>query len=211
MLLPSEVLNTLDDEDQLEQALATRQVTEYAHTPHTLMLLTSLSLQEPTDEIDIAASATLTDTALPQLCSSHDFSTYPSFAPSQEQGDTPADDTNTNDLLTTLRPTSSVFAYDPDDDSYNFPVPSLIGTQATLYINITSCQPEPIPSDPSHPPLPPSFPIPYASDTYFTDYPLCPVCVIDDGNCTVSCSHCKLDPFHADCLDRVDTYGKTPV
>ncbi|KAI6651089.1 KRAB-A domain-containing protein 2-like [Oopsacas minuta] len=76
MLLLSEVLNTLDDEDQLEQVLATRQVTEYAHTPHTPpppppppspMLLTSLSLQEPTDEIDIAAIATLTDTATTAL------------------------------------------------------------------------------------------------------------------------------------------------
>ncbi|KAI6650660.1 KRAB-A domain-containing protein 2-like [Oopsacas minuta] len=35
MLLPSEILDTLDDEYQLEQALATRQVTEYAHAPHT--------------------------------------------------------------------------------------------------------------------------------------------------------------------------------
>ncbi|KAI6657152.1 KRAB-A domain-containing protein 2-like [Oopsacas minuta] len=48
MLLPSEILNTLDDEDQLEQALATKQVTEYAHTLHippppSSMFLTSLS------------------------------------------------------------------------------------------------------------------------------------------------------------------------
>ncbi|KAI6651820.1 KRAB-A domain-containing protein 2-like [Oopsacas minuta] len=216
MLLPSEVLNTLDDEDQLEQALATRQVTEYAHTPHpppppSPMSLTSLSLQEPADEIDIAGSATLTDTALPQPCSSHDISTYPSCTPSQEQEDTPADDTDTDDLLTTLRPTSSVFADDLDDDSYNLTVPPLIGTYVAPYINITSGQSEPIPSDPSFSPLPPSFPIPSAPDIYFTDHPLCPACRRGDGNCTVSCSYCKLDPFHADCLDRVEAYGKTPV
>ncbi|KAI6650725.1 hypothetical protein LOD99_7776 [Oopsacas minuta] len=135
MLLPCKVLNTLDDDDQLEHALATRQVTEYAHTPHTPppspMLFSSLSLQEPTGEIDTAASATLTDIALPQPCSPHDISTYPSLTPSQEQEDTPADDTDTDDLQTILRPTSSVFADDLDDDSYNLTVPLLIGTQVT--------------------------------------------------------------------------------
>ncbi|KAI6655434.1 hypothetical protein LOD99_2269 [Oopsacas minuta] len=73
-----------------------------------------------------------------------------------------------------------------------------------------SCQPEPIPFDPSHSRPTPS-PIPYASDTYFTDYPLCPACVIDDGNCTVSCSHCKLDPIHTDCLNQENAYCKTLV
>ncbi|KAI6656101.1 KRAB-A domain-containing protein 2-like [Oopsacas minuta] len=150
----------------LEQALATRQVTEYAHTLHTPppppspMLLTSLSLQEPTDEIDIAASATLTDTPLPQPCSSHNITTYPSFTPDHPK----------------------------------------------VYFIF-----EPIPSYPSFSPLPPSSPIPGASDAYFTDHPLCSVCVIDDGDSTVSYSHCKLDPFHADCLDQIDAYDKTPV
>ncbi|KAI6657085.1 hypothetical protein LOD99_15871 [Oopsacas minuta] len=106
MLLPREVLNTLDDEDQLEQPLATRQVTKYVEIPQTPplppspMLLTRLSLQEPTVEIDISASATLTDTVLPQPCSSHDISTNPSFTPSEEQEDMPADDTGTNHPLT---------------------------------------------------------------------------------------------------------------
>ncbi|KAI6648303.1 hypothetical protein LOD99_12112 [Oopsacas minuta] len=73
------------------------------------MLLTSLSLQEPTDEIDIVASITLTDTARAEPCSSHDISTYPSCTTSQEQDDTPADDADTDDLPTTQRPTYSVF------------------------------------------------------------------------------------------------------
>ncbi|KAI6646821.1 hypothetical protein LOD99_9150 [Oopsacas minuta] len=49
-----------------------------------------------------------------------------------------------NDLLTTLRPTSSVFADDLDSDSYNLTVPTLMGTQLTPYINITFCHAEPI-------------------------------------------------------------------
>ncbi|KAI6655848.1 hypothetical protein LOD99_1582 [Oopsacas minuta] len=81
-----------------------------------------------------------------------------------------------------------VFADDLDDDSYNFSLPLLIRTQVTPYYNFTSGQSELIPSDSYLSPLPPASPIPYASITYFTDHPLCSVCAIDDGNCTVSCS-----------------------
>ncbi|KAI6653058.1 hypothetical protein LOD99_3894 [Oopsacas minuta] len=100
MLLSSEALNILHDKDQLEQALVTRQVSEYGHIMHTPpppspMSLSTLSLQEPTDVIDIAAIATLTDTALPHPCSPHVINTYPSFTRSQELEDTPPDDTET--------------------------------------------------------------------------------------------------------------------
>ncbi|KAI6656138.1 hypothetical protein LOD99_1471 [Oopsacas minuta] len=84
-----------------------------------------------------------------------------------------------------------VFADDLDDDSYNLTLPLLIGTHVTPYTNITS----------GHRHL---FRTYLTPTRYFTDHPLCPICVIDFGNCTVRVANCKLDQFHADCLDRLD-------
>ncbi|KAI6656665.1 hypothetical protein LOD99_11251 [Oopsacas minuta] len=73
-----------------------------------------------------------------------------------------------------------VFADDLDYYSYNHTILPLIVTQVTPYFIIISGRSDPIPSDPSLSPLPPASPIPYASDSYFTDHLLCPAYVIDD-------------------------------
>ena len=210
MSLLREVVLPLETEDQLEQALGSRQVIEYASqdaaTPTALpsptpIPLSHLSLQESASDVLLAA-VPRPESSTPHPSCSYDLGAndYPSdpllLGSQQADSDEDYDSPTASPLLTPV-PHLLRESY---DDSYDMSVRLLIGCDTTPFFNLAPVSA----ASSSHTPppyilYPPDAPIP------------CLVCRVVDNYETTQCSYCQeeLPIWHLSCIACVDAYDTT--
>ena len=200
----------LETEYQLEQALGSRQVIDYASqdaaTPIPLpsptpIPLSHLSLQESASGMLLAAVPRPESITPHPSCSydlgADDYPSDPLFLGSQQaDGDEDYNSPTASPLLTPV-PHLLRESY---DDSYDMSVRPLIGCDTTPFFNLAPVSA----ASSSHTPLPyilypPDAPIP------------CPVCKVVDNYETTQCSYCQeeLPICHLSCIACVDAYETT--
>ena len=210
MSLPREVVLPLETEDQLEQALGSRQVIEYASqdaaTPTALpsptpIPLSHLSLQESASDMLLAAVPRPESSSPHPSCSydlgANDYPSDPLLLDSQQADSDEDYDSPTASPLLTPVPHLLRESY---DDSYDMSVRPLIGCATTPFFNLAPVSA----ASSSHTPppymlYPPDAPIP------------CPVCKVVDNYETTQCSYCReeLPICHLSCIAFVDAYDTT--
>ena len=130
LTLPSEIVSGLETEDQLDEALGCRQVTEFvpftssAATPLSSpspLPISHLTLHEPASEAEVDRR-----TGSSQAYFSYDEALISEYASSQPQLTKDTLDADSPSILSPLLPTSSMPAA-TDDNSYDIMVPPLIG------------------------------------------------------------------------------------
>ena len=130
LTLPSEIVSGLETEDQLDEVLECRQVTEFvpftssAATPLSSpspLPISHLTLHEPASEAEVDRR-----TGSSQAYFSYDEALISEYASSQPQLTEDILDADSPSILSPLLPTSSMPAA-TDDNSYDIMVPPLIG------------------------------------------------------------------------------------
>ena len=207
---PREVVLPLETEYQLEQALGSRQVIEYASqdaaTPTALpsptpIPLSHLFLQESASDMLLDAVPRPESSTPHPSCSydlgSNDYPSDPLLLDSQQADSDEDHDSPTASPLLTPVPHLLRESY---DDSYDMSVRPLIGCATTPFFNLAPVSA----ASSSHTPppymlYPPDAPIP------------CPVCNVVDNYETTQCSYYReeLPICHLSCIAFVDAYDTT--